>query len=556
MPGSFTRLTTVITAARQRSGKGVYVHFLEVICAVTAVGAIANWPTTVTGQTETLFETVRSNFEDPAAPLPQLPRIELCAVVGNTAYVCWPRSLVGEATLTAVDLKTKKLKWSHPFGKQVVQFLTTFGDQIYCVADRQRVVRPGRLVSDVTDTSFDNESFESIHDYLFQVETGKLTTLGRLSPEKVIYGKKPVIDGNFLVGDLVIDATDLRSYELDFESSNALIQKGKLFVVFWEYVRNVETKASPDEEKGDGSSENTDTRGLFAAGGDLQIPYVRRVDLKTGNVEVTARLPGSKGEPNARWTLVAADGDRIYLQEHEVSYAQRDDERTVTCYDIVQEQQIWSTVVPRELSNLRFRDPTTLEDQPRTRQDSGAVSGGSYVRHPLLIDASTGRWQPDPDWRDPYSFIHWHTNIDSIVQVMKNDRYIVVLHKDAALICIDSVTGQRLWRGEAATPWPPFSEVLTDQLVLPCLGGIDIYDVATGQCHRLLPKDVGLKVERSLELPTNRSANRDPTLTHASSDKFYERQLVLLLALPVVGWICFRTLFWLRRPRSKADVTS
>lgn len=545
-------------AARRQPDRRDDRHVIAMIGIVIAIGAVASWSPRVYGQVERPSDVFSTNLADPSVPLPQLPRVEHAVVVGETVFICWPKSLVRQATLTAVDLKTGDVKWRHQFGRQDVKVLRACGDQIYCGAEVPRVQIPADLPPDDRQSSSIDDPFEDIHDYLFHVETGKLTTFQRRSPKSFIYWRTPVVDGEFLVSDLVVNASDLKIYELEFESYNSLIDEGKFYATFSERVRKPETKPAPtDENKSDESSVHAGMRSIVATNEDTYIPFIRRMDLKTGVTEVIANISQLSDGGHARWTLVAARGDRVYLQQDALPYGLRDNEFDVVCFDLVAEQAVWKTVVPRELRNVRFRDANTLQDHPQTRLDSSSdLHNGVYHRQPILIDANTGRWQPDPDWRDPFSLMHWHTNMDSIVQVMKNDRCIVVLRRDAALICIDPITGQRLWRGEAAGPWPAFAEILTDQLVLPCLGGIDIYDVMSGQSHRLLPEDVGLRTDPSLRLPKKLSVERDPTLTDARSDRFYDRQLMLLPAIPLVVWVCFRLFVWIRRGRSKTAASS
>lgn len=513
-------------------------------------------------------KSAASDIDDPTKPIRQLPRIEHASVVGDTVYLCWPRSLVGQATLTAFDLKTSQVKWSHQFGVHDVTLMRLFGDQVYCsTAPEARPGTFGAPASIAYGAPLAIDPFQDIHDYLFDGQTGAAIMSRTITPTGLRRWREPIIDNDYLITDRVFRSSDSKSYELDFVWDDALIDGDKFYTLTDEYTRTPTFEPPPERTRivaepstpvsTSAQSPDQATRGEAPAVVEQKTFHVvRRTNLKTGTVEIKVDLPEQIGDEQVYWRPIAARDDLVYLHaqySHPITYK----DYNVVCYDIVQQKIVWKTVTPCELSHVRFRDADLLEGQPRTQALSiFETEHGPYERHPLVIDVKTGQCQPDPVWRDPFSLVRWYTGIAPIVHVMKNDQHIVVLLNDSTIMCIDSVTGRLIWRREASGPWPPFSDQLSDRLVLPCPGGAEIYDVATGDRHRIGPEDVGLTMAATMRLPRQLSIEPDPALTDIRSDRITDRQLMLLPLIPLVAWVSFRLFFWLRRGNSKTVASS
>jgi len=513
-------------------------------------------------------KSAASDIDDPAKPIRQMTRIEHGSVVGDTVFLCWPRSLVGRATLTAVDIKSYKVKWTYQFGIHDVTLMRLFGDQIYCsTAPEPRGQSVGAPASIAYGAPLAIDPFQDIHDFLLNAQTGEIVMQRTITPKGLGRWREPIIDNDYLITDRVFRTGDSNGYELSFIWDEALVDGDKFYTLTDEYTRTPTFDPGPERTrivaeplKPDSTSDQSpDPVSVPEAqtGVDQRAFHVvRRTDLKNGTVEIKVDLPEQIGDQQIYWRPIAARDDLVYLHaqySHPITYK----DYNIVCYDIVQEKILWNTVTPCELSRVRFRDAQLLVAQPRTQALSiFETEHGSYERHPLVIDVKTGQCQPDPAWRDPFSLVRWYTGLSPIVHLMKNDQYMVVLLNESTIMCIDAVTGRLIWRREASGPWAPFSDILADRLVLPCPGGAEIYDVATGESHRMWPEDIGLTMAATMRLPRQLSVERDPTLTDARSDMSTDRQLMLLPLIPLVGWVIFRVFFWLRRNRSKAVASS
>jgi|GEM_PF-3421614 len=545
-------------AVPRQSGKLDCRNLITVLNVAIALSAVA-MSSHVYGQIERGPDVFASDLEDPSVPFPQLPRVEHAVVVGNMAYICWPRSLVGQATITALDLQTLQTKWSRPIDDYDVKLLRLFGDLLYCG------------VGENAPTRYDGprpNSYELSFEWLLKIETGELAYERTVDRTR---WRHPILGDSYLVTNQIVDSSGQLIAELDFAWYQAKIRQGQLYTIgdSDDVPKSVaDLTRIQRRQSADGvfrSSERIDS-----VSRELKSIHVLRVtDLATGVTQLTVPLPTPFAVSDAEgwlWNLVAATDDRVALQVYQ-SDLNSTKKGQLICYDFRQAIVVWRQTVPCEIGRVRLikqsaidgKTPATtmLECQCRCSPATPhELEHGTFERQPLMIDWATGECRVDKQWSDPASMLAWHIGSDSILHLSQNDRYIVAVLNQAQLLAIDSADGQLLWRHDVADAWPPFSDALDELYVAPTLGGIEITEVATGRTRRIKPEHVELQIVPILQLPKQLAIDQDTVLSDARTDWFYDRPLMMLPVVPLVVWGLY---LFLRKPhkviaKSKADI--
>lgn len=525
-------------------------RLIAVIGAVVAICATMNSVTPVCGQVENLTEIFNTDVGDPSVPFPQLPQVEHAIVIGETVFICWPRSLVGQATLTAVDLQSFQTLWTRTFDDYDIKTFRRFGDLLYCG------------IGDHAPSRYDGPNpnlYELSAEYLLQSDTGK-----QLRERSIVksYWRRPVIGDSYLVTDEIIGAAGRPVAELKFVWHYAKIHQGKLYSI-----------GDPDDvSESLGNLTRTRTRthrlGQIDQSSAFEFrdwqPVLRVTDLVTGVTELTMEIPTPSAISDMQglaWSLVAAKDDRLVLQVYQPDQNSTNKGQLI-CYDFRRGVVVWKQAVPCEIGHVRLSEKRASDQQspapvlecqcrcrPLTNHES---EHGTFDRQPLIIDWETGNWRPDPQWRDPASMLAWHIGFDSISHLAMNDRFIVAISNQAQMLAIDSSTGQLIWRRDVASSWPPFSETLDELLVAPTLGGIEVTDVATGRGRRIYPEHVGLQIIPTLKLPRQLPMDQDSVPGDARNDWFYDRSMMMMPAVPLIAWGLYVSI---RRRRGAAKTT-
>ncbi len=434
----------------------------------------------------------------PSEPLrPDVPRVDRVAIIDDTAFVCWPRELVGKSTLTSIELNSGQAGWSREFGAATVVSLRPVDDQLFVVTrdgteqnefwidSKTGEVKPRRPPACVSDST----------DGL-----------------RLLYGE-PVRDGSlFVTNQIYCLDNDKIIREFDFSWEHAVADQGKLY-----------------------------TQGSCGLGPVLGFE-LRRTDLKTGVDEVAATLPSlsHKSDHVVNWTLLAGRGDIVVLASS--SPGDRDEHQLVA-FDLSKQQDLWRVRLPCRIrtTNAQFRESGLLECQCHISELAPCPL------RPLLVDLTSGTVVPDPEWNDPYSLIHWHGDGLTISFASRGNGRIVATLNNNLMICVDSSTGDRLWKRDtsAGAVWPVLSRSpeLGKHLLISIPGGFEVINVEDGTGKVVMAVDAGLSPRSEPSLPRMDSVVWESNVFGRARDD-WQMDLVLkgILALPVMGWSLYAVL--------------
>lgn len=435
---------------------------------------------------------------DPSSPLRILPFVKLFAVSGRTAFVCWPKEMVSDATITAIDLDTLQLKWKRVIGPLTVWNYQLFHNQLYYVASNYAPGRPSPP--------------ETSEECLLSLETGEGV------PQSVDVPRSTVVSNDtYLVSNRIYSSDSANVIDLPrFHRWRGIINRKHLF------------------EMG------------FACNDDGRITgerILRRIQLATGTVELTDELVASMGD------LVTAWDNRVLLQYEEpiektdppAALEQNLAMRMLVCYDLEKKDFLWKVAIPCPIRATRFRDDGLLECQ--CYSSSEIVAPNAPDRMPLLVDVDKGTFELDRDWHDPNALAYWYAGTGAITHAIRNDRSIVAVLVNHDMLCIDAISAKLLWR-QTIGDWAHFTEILGERIVTSLPGAIEITDVATGTSRVIKAEDLGLQLIAAMKLPDRIPSNSSNEIQNVKSDWFFDRMLLALPALPLAVWIVYQLHRW------------
>ncbi len=456
-----------------------------------------------------------SQFSRPLRP--DVPRVARALVRDDVAFIEWPPELVGTGALTAFDLKTGRLKWTCPVEPSIAASLSVAGDYIV----------QGWLTSNGHEDRL-------VHRATGETQALPLGDAQAAVPkdQRVWHGGLHVHD-DWMVTNQIVRLSDRHVVrEIDFPWRSAVSHRGKLYTI------------------GD-----RDHR--------LNGEYViRRTDLETGREELAvpvAELVASDREFGFGG-IVAVSGDVVAIS---TSWRPTPNDPAVNGYvgfNLVTRRELWRAEVER-----RFGRAPVCFHHPDGLGLSNPIENWNPLRlRPLLIDLTTGAMQPDPEWRDPYSLLNWHLgetqpvvglpDLDYRVGfVARNDRHAVTLQSNTKLICVDVQTGALAWKHDIGGRhvWPSITSAgdLGGYVMVPLPGGVEVFEISTGERRVIKPADVGLTAFSEPPLPAGASI---PATTGravaAKHDWWIDSLIQSLIALPLVVWGVY---FFVRRRISK-----
>lgn len=289
------------------------------------------------------------------------------------AFACWPAELVGETTLTAIDLASLKVLWNREFGRQWLHHCRPVGQFLYCVTSHESSETEWLLRPSSGEVVAQNPLQRSASQYWHQVPFAHVTD-------------------RFLISHRIVRLADGQPVaNLDFAWNEAFDHEDKLYTL---EVRQADS----------GTHEE-----IF-----------RRTDLATGETERTSVLPAIMVGDNVLWLgrLIGASDDRMILQYADTA------EFWLICYDAGREAVLWKARSPCEIGKARFREDGLWECPCLSHaKNFDSSDADNRPRQPVLVDPQTGACRPDPAWRDLAPFVDWHAERNAVEFVQTNERF-------------------------------------------------------------------------------------------------------------------------------------
>src|SRR5258707_442274 len=72
-----------------------------------------------------------------STPFRQMPYINHAVVHDQTAIIYWPKEILRQVSITAIDLQTLRVLWIQSVGQRDCESLYLIGDLVYCRADSE-----------------------------------------------------------------------------------------------------------------------------------------------------------------------------------------------------------------------------------------------------------------------------------------------------------------------------------------------------------------------------------------------------------------------------------
>ncbi|MEK6263111.1 MAG: hypothetical protein AABP62_31420 [Planctomycetota bacterium] len=470
---------------RDRLGTFTTIVFELLACVCSA-------PALLQAQAPVIPSEYASSLEQPVRR--EVARVRSAMARDEVAFIEWPPELVGAAKLTAIDLKTGQWKWTCSVEPASGATLAIAGDYIL-------------------HRSFANNAYV---ERLIHRATGELDVLPLGDGQSAVpqdqrawHGGMPV-HGDWLVTDQIIRLGDKHVVrDLDFSWDVAMSHRGKLF-----------THGHRDRR--------------------MTNEYVlRRTDLETGrdDMEVPfAELLASEGMLGYV-DIVAVSGDVVAISTSWQATPNGPTVRGYKAFNLVNRREIWRAEVETRFGHVavQFHHPDGLGLR------NPIANWNPLRQRPLLIDLATGRMEPDPEWRDPYSLLSWHTGGFPIDFTARNEHYAVALLSKTSLICVDLETGLLVWKHDVGTDrvWPAITstEDLGEYVMVPHPGSVDVFEISTGQRRVIKPADVGLTAIVQPPLPAGGSIPVGTGgIARAKHDWWIDGLIQSLVALPLVAW--------------------
>ena len=483
---------------------------------VVLLACLSPTPSLLQAQSPTSSSEYVSSLEQPIRR--EVARVRSAMARDEVGYIEWPPELVGTGTLTAIDLKTGQLKWTCSMESSLGATWSVAGDYILhgWFAPNEREWR------------------------LIHMATGEMNLLplgdaqAAVPKDQRAWFPKGHVHGDWLVTDQIIHLGDKRVVrDLDFSWDTAVSYRGKLFTQGYRNRR-------------------------------MTNEYVlRRTDLETGLDELevpVAELFASDGERGSV-DVVAVSGDVVVISTSWKPTPNGPAVQGYKAFNLVTRRELWRAEVVRRfgLASVRFHHPDGLG------LSNPIANWSPPRRRPLHIDLATGEMQPDPDWRDPYSLLYWHVGeyqhefgmqeVEHRIDFpARDDRHAVALLSKSSLICVDLESGVLVWKHEVGGDrvWPAITSTgnLGEYLMVPIPGGLEVFEISTGQRRVITPTDVGLTALAEPPLPQrDRVAGGTGGVVPAKHDWWIDGLIQSLAALPLVA--CGVYLFIRRRNRSR-----
>ena len=485
-----------------------------------------------------------------------LPILPHAVVDKGTAYVCWPESLVGELTITAMDLTTLDVRWKRSFEGESVNVCRPVGEIVFCRTTG----------NDVT------------HEWLLRKDSGEVINQHEIPENDQSHRfRTPYVGGRYLVAGRVYDIVNGKTIcDLGYAWTHAFVQGEKLYTI---ERRHADERGNSDVPRHAGRR-NVDRK--------PREDILRRLDLTSASTELTVVLQSASPfrDDGLSYDLIAASGDRVVLQTNR-SNTLFERNKTLRCFDMVRDTELWASELPCELRNARFRDSGQLECLPRCREGTyGTSADESQERRALLVDFETGVFRPDPDWFDSFSIVAWHSGLLPIVNVQRVNGFTIAMlekrppnyrrelrasrdeqlrgggidRKNQAnlptIICLESASGRLVWIKQLDSLQPCLVDDRNEKLVRMIPSGVQIIDVATGADRIVNAGSVGFMMVPEIRQTQQISIEPAPQIPAVKYDDMQDRLLLGLPVVPLVIWGAYQLFRWQRGRFSKSTISS
>jgi outer membrane protein assembly factor BamB len=450
-------------------------------CPVSVLIAVLVMRSTLTAQALNLQMTDRALFNDRPAVGPGVLDDEL-------VYCYWPKRVVIESAMTAVDLATGRLVWSRatnlalPAACRIeegwLQYETSSGDAV----NSRRTLGP-RTFHLVEGKTGAERVFAFEPERHAKVERSLVHANCCLTPQGVVVRCS---DGEVL-GDL------------GKGEHHAVAQDGELFVA---------SLVSDDS--------NT----------HFEKRILRRFELSTMRVLRQLELP-----LEVAWRVIAGRGDFVVGRTDLTEQGPE-----LICYDLARQVEVWRSTFPKALNG----SPSEWQGESVLRLTMG-VHG---IVRPVQINLENGVLSPEVGWQDPRLLLAWHQESGQYPDfVATNQKYFIGRWRYLHLACVNSETGQMIWSHDNSNHivGRMFTRdtSLGDYLVAEASDGLNIVCVSTGERRAVLPSDVGLVASPKELFPEDAEPGMLAAhlLRVASHEWFSERMLLAVPLLPLFCWL-------------------
>jgi hypothetical protein len=406
----------------------------------------------------------------------------------TNAYCYWPRSVVTEPAISAIELATGQHLWTIPaklaspvyfcIDEGWIHFETTESDQIMyrrstgprtfhlvnaLTGEDRAYPTPQETRSNVEGTWVRHNRCLTNSGLLVQCSDGKTVgTLGEGEHQAIVN------ESEFLVTTLIPDSSNIR----------------------------------------------------------FQKRLLRKFDLETGRLKHEIELP-----LEVPWRVVAAKGE-IVVGRTELG----DRTPQLVCLNLADQTELWRVSIP---FSVRMSPVHWDEDRSHLELTMG-IHG--LVR-PLRVDLESGQLLPDNTWQDPRLLLSWYQEAAQYPDfVAENKNFIVGRWRFIQLACIERETGNLVWNqgnsdfliSRVFSAEPEMGEYV----VTESRRGFDLIEVATGNRKTISIDQVGLSAKEVEPALTNETVGAVATLDEDAPDVWLWNQGFLFGPLiPFAGWI-------------------
>lgn len=255
--------------------------------------------------------------------------------------------------------------------------------------------------------------------------------------------------------------------------------------------------------------------------------FLRKFHLENMQLEREIELP-----LEVPWQVVAARGELVIGRTH---ISER--EPFLVCMDLSTHEERWRVAVPISIR-------TTPAEWTNDSQLTLSMSAHGLIR-PVQVDLATGKLSPDMDWRDPRLLLSWYQEAGQYPDYLAyNENYLVGRWRFIQLTCIDARTGALIWNHETSNRL--ISRIysaepdLNQHLVAESREGFDIITVATGDRTPVTVRDVGLEAvpfKPATDDVGDAASTIHSALSSPTDEWLWGHGLMFGPLIPVAGWI-------------------
>ena len=405
------------------------------------------------------------------------------------AYCYWPKTVVEEPSVTAIELSTGRLLWTKPAKLALplnfrleegwLHYETVEGEQasfrrssgprtfhlVNTSTGEERVVPPAVEFRSTVDRPWVHDGYcLTPQGYLIRCEDGK--KIGELGP-----GEHQTMPGDgFLVATTLVP-----------DASNTRFEKRLL----------------------------------------------RKFRFDSMTVERQIELP-----LETAWRILAVKQNSVVGR---IEVSSRDP--YLTFVDLDQSQERWRVPIPKSM----FMAVSHWENESRLILNIG-IQG---LARPLYVDLQTGEVIPDFSWQDPRLLMAWHQEASLYPDaVVSNDRFLIGRWRYLQLSCVDSQTGKLIWNQGSSDYligriFGGDSE-LGEYLVAEARNGFEIISVKNGDRTRVTIEQVGLKpipIQSAEGADADSPADAaDLLFRNSDNDWLWDKGLLMGPFIPLAGW--------------------